>query len=53
MRLWGEPALEGLTVTLPGALLPQGLPELPFLELLWETGRVKVEELAVIPANRP
>lgn len=53
LRLWGEPALEGLTVTLPGALLPQGLPELPFLELLWETGRVKVEELAVIPANRP
>lgn len=53
LRLWGEPELEGLTVTLPGAALPQGLPELPFLELLWETGRVKVGELAVIPVNRP
>ncbi len=53
LRLWGEGELGGLTLTLPGAVLPEGLPRLPFLELLWETGRVKGEDLAVTAANRP
>lgn len=53
LRLWGEGELGGLTLTLTGAVLPEGLPRLPFLELLWETGRVKGEDLAVTAANRP
>lgn len=53
LRLWGEGELGGLAVTLPGAALPEGLPELPLLELLWETGRIKIEDLAVTGANRP
>ena len=39
LRLWGEPELLGLT------LLPEV--ELPFLELLWETGRIDRKELRV------
>ena len=39
LRLWGEPELLGLTI------LPEV--ELPFLELLWETGRIDRKELRV------
>ncbi len=53
LKLWGEPGLGGLTLALDGKSVPPGLPELPFLELLWETGRVSGRELRVLPANRP
>ena len=53
LRLWGRGELQGLTLSLPGAALPEGLPELSFLELLWETGRVSLEELAVTATDRP
>ena len=46
LRLWGKPDLRGLTLA-PLGELPPGLPLLPFLTLLWETGRVGPEELAV------
>ena len=46
LRLWGKPDLRGLTLAPPGKL-PPGLPALPFLTLLWETGRVRPEELTV------
>ncbi len=39
LRLWGEPELLGLTLFTEEPL-PAGFPALPFLELLWETGRV-------------
>ena len=39
LRLWGEPELQGLTLS-PGE-------SLPLLELLWETGRVKLEQVRV------
>lgn len=39
LRLWGEPELLGLTIS-PGE-------SLPFLELLWETGRVELKDLRV------
>lgn len=39
LRLWGEPELLGLAIS-PGE-------SLPFLELLWETGRVELKELRV------
>lgn len=44
LRLWGEVDLLGLTLR-PEGPLPAGLPPLPFLELLWETGRVGLQEL--------
>lgn len=53
LKLWGEPDLGGLTLTLEGETLPRGLPEFPFLALLWETGRVREGDLTVLPANRP
>ena len=46
LRLWGRPDLWGLTLA-PTVELPPGLPVLPFLSLLWETGRVRPEELTV------
>lgn len=46
LRLWGEPELQGLMLTAQ-AVPPAGVPELPFLELLWETGRITAEEIAV------
>ena len=50
IRLWGEPELAGLTLTLPEAELPPELDPLPLLELLWETGRVGQKEIAVVPS---
>lgn len=44
LRLWGKPELLGFTLR-PERPMPPGLPPLPFLELLWETGRIGVEEL--------
>lgn len=44
LRLWGEPDLLGLTLR-PERALPPEFPHLPFLELLWETGRISPEEL--------
>ncbi len=50
LRLWGEPELLGLTLR-PEWPLPPELPPLPFLELLWETGRIEPEELR--PVREP
>lgn len=50
IRLWGEPELAGLTLTLPEAELPPELDPLPLLELLWETGRVGQKEITVVPS---
>ncbi len=50
LRLWGEPELLGLTLR-PEWPLPPDLPPLPFLELLWETGRIEPEELR--PVREP
>lgn len=47
LRLWGEPDLQGLAL-LPEEPLPPGLPALPFLELLWETGRVELDRVRVV-----
>lgn len=44
LRLWGEPDLLGISPRL-GRPLPAGLPELPFLTLLWEAGRLKPEDI--------
>lgn len=49
LRLWGEPELLGLTLR-PEEELPPELPGLPFLELLWETGRI---EPGKIRAEKP
>lgn len=46
LKLWGEPDLLGLAL-LPEGPLPPGFPELPFLELLWETGRVELDRIRV------
>ncbi len=46
LRLWGTPDLLDLELTAPGLELPPELERLPFLELLWETGRVTAEDLA-------
>jgi len=46
LRLWGEPELLGLTLRTEEPLPPE-LPRLPFLELLWETGRVAPEDIRV------
>lgn len=48
LRLWGVPELGGLTLA-PEETLPGGLPRLPFLQLLWETGRRRLEDMAVGP----
>lgn len=47
LKLWGEPDLLGLSLELPGLAVPKEVPELPFFELLWETGRLKTGELTV------
>ncbi len=44
LRLWGRPELRGLTLSGPERV-PPGLEPLPFLELLWETGRLELSEL--------
>ena len=49
LALWGEPKLQGLTLGAAGGPLPPGFPKLPFLELLWETGRVSLEEILAEP----
>lgn len=46
LRLWGTPDLLGLAL-LPEEPLPSGFPALPFLELLWETGRVEPDRIRV------
>lgn len=46
LRLWGEADLLGRTLLLKQPL-PAELPQLPFLELLWETGRVELKEIQV------
>ena len=46
IRLWGRPELEGFTLV-GKEPLPEDLEPLPFLELLWETGRLAVEEIRV------
>lgn len=45
VRLWGEPDLGGLTLT--AAAPPPGTPPLAFWTVLWETGRLRAEEIAV------
>lgn len=42
LRLWGEPGLAGLTLTAGGEET-----DLPLLALLWETGRVEPDDIAV------
>lgn len=44
LRLWGPPDLAGLDLTADFPLPPEVEP-LPFLALLWETGRLKREEI--------
>lgn len=46
LRLWGEPDLLGLELSI-GETLPPDLPTLPFLTLLWESGRVKKEDIMI------
>ena len=41
-RLWGEPDLGGVEI-LPPDDLPPDLPALPFMNLLWEAGRLPIE----------
>ncbi len=52
LKLWGKPDLAGLTLT-RGLPPPLEVEELPFLTLLWETGRVKGEEIQVTALDRP
>ena len=52
VTLWGRPELRGLTLTVGDRALPPELPALPFLELLWETGRVDREEIRVVPDGK-
>ena len=51
LGLWGEPDLGGLTLALDRPLPPDA-PVLPVLELLWETGRVELEQIGIRPAAR-
>lgn len=46
LRLWGEPELGSLSLLTEGPPDPE-LPRLPLLELLWETGRLSLEEIRV------
>lgn len=46
LKLWGEPDLAGLTLHYPEKLPPE-LPHDPFLALLWESGRLKLEEIGL------
>lgn len=49
LTLWGKPELQGLTMSLGDRALPPELPALPFLELLWETGRIAPRDILVVP----
>ena len=46
-RLWGEPDLAGVELV-PPADLPPDLPPLPFLDLLWEAGRLPAEGITLL-----
>lgn len=52
LRLWGDPDLGGLALALDRPL-PPGAPALPVLELLWETGRVELEQIRIIEDTSP
>lgn len=52
LRLWGEPGLGGLALALDRPL-PPGVPALPLLELLWETGRVELEQIRITQNAAP
>ena len=41
-RLWGDPDLSGVELV-PTSDLPPDLPPLPFMNLLWEAGRLPIE----------
>ena len=45
-RLWGEPDLSGVELVPPHDL-PLDLPPLPFLNLLWEAGRLPIEGITL------
>ena len=45
-KLWGEPDLGGMALVPPPGL-PPDLPALPFMDLLWEAGRLPLEEVAL------
>lgn len=47
LRLWGKPELLGLTLRVAEPIPPE-IPALPFLELLWETGRISLEEISPV-----
>ena len=48
LRLWGrEPDLAGLELAAPSLTVPEELEALPVLSALWESGRLKGEELTV------
>lgn len=47
LRLWGSSDLQGLSLSI-GCPLPPDLPRLPFLALLWETGRISLKEIQVV-----
>ena len=52
-RLWGEPDLGGVELVPPGDL-PPDLPPLPFMNLLWEAGRLPIENIPLRErAGRP
>ena len=46
LRLWGEPDLLGFTLDWEGEH-PSGIPGMPMLEVLWETGRIRAEEVVI------
>ena len=47
LRLRKGPVLTGAGFTLPGRELPADCDRLPLLSVLWETGRIKAEEIAL------
>ncbi len=49
IALWGRAELPGLTLGVAEGHLPPEYPRLPFLDLLWETGRVSLEGVLVGP----
>lgn len=50
LRLWGEPDLLGLSLTVPGGL--PGRPDpLRHLTILWESGRCALSQISVCPAG--
>lgn len=47
LKLWGEPDLAGLVLDCP-IDLPPDLPRDPFLALLWESGRLEVDQIGIL-----